>query len=88
MNIAQTTKHICPSDSYDEYRVEAGEERGRRSSARRFESHRSIFGRDGPGGLKAVLHALQQGNVGISVLQETKLTEGIYTLHSAGYSVW
>ena len=31
------------------------------------------------GGLETVLCALKQGNIGIRVLQETKLTRGIHT---------
>ena len=34
------------------------------------------------------MQALQQVNVSIQVLQETKLTEGIHALYSAGYKVW
>ena len=40
------------------------------------------------GGIKAAICALQKGDVGIGVLQETKLTEGIYMWQSAGYSIW
>ena len=40
------------------------------------------------GGFEADLRALQQGNVKVSVLQETKLTEWIHAQYSAGYKVW
>ena len=39
-------------------------------------------------GLDAALRALQQGNIGVVILQETNLTDMIYTRHSAGYVVW
>ena len=39
-------------------------------------------------GLEAALRALQQGNVNIGVLQETKLTQGIHKRHGAGHDVW
>ena len=38
--------------------------------------------------MEAALCALQQGNIGIGVLQETKLKGGIYTQYSLGYKVW
>ena len=31
------------------------------------------------GGLKAALRAMEQGNMDIGFLQETKLTDGVYT---------
>ena len=37
--------------------------------------------------LESELESLHQGNIGIGVLQETKLTEGIHTHYSAGYKV-
>ena len=40
------------------------------------------------GGLETALRALRQGNIGIRVLQEMKLTGGIYTRQSSGYTVW
>ena len=40
------------------------------------------------GGLETALHALWQGNIRIGVLQETKLTGGIYMRESSGYKVW
>ena len=39
-------------------------------------------------GIEAALRALQQGNFGIWVFYETKLTEEVYTRHRSGYSVW
>ena len=39
------------------------------------------------GGLEAALRAMEQGNMDIGFLQETKLTDGIYTRASAGYRV-
>ena len=39
-------------------------------------------------GLDAALRALQQGNIGVVILQETNLTDMIYTRYSAGYVVW
>ena len=38
-------------------------------------------------GMEAALHALQQGNVNIGVLQETTLTQGIHARHILGYDV-
>ena len=35
-------------------------------------------------GLEAAIRSLQQGNAGICVLQETKLTKGIHVSYSAG----
>ena len=34
--------------------------------------------------LETALRALQQGNVDVGFLQETKLTQGIHTRHGAG----
>ena len=39
------------------------------------------------GGLETVLPALQQGNIGIGFLQETKLARGIHTRFSSSYKV-
>ena len=39
------------------------------------------------GGLKTALPDLRQGNIGIGVLQETKLTGVIHTRWSSGYNV-
>ena len=39
------------------------------------------------GGLETVLCALQQGNIGIGDLYETKLTRGIHTRLSSGYKL-
>ena len=36
------------------------------------------------GGLERALWAIQQGNVDVGFLQETKLTQGIHTWNSAG----
>ena len=39
------------------------------------------------GGLEAALRGMSQANMDRGILQETKLTDGIYTRGSAGYSV-
>ena len=39
------------------------------------------------GGLETELRSLQQGNVDVGLLQETKLTQGIHTHHGAGYNI-
>ena len=39
------------------------------------------------GGLEAELRTMEQGNIDIGFLQETKLTDGVYTRASAGYRV-
>ena len=39
------------------------------------------------GGLEAALRGMSQANMDLGILQETKLTDGIYTRRSAGYSV-
>ena len=39
------------------------------------------------GGLEAALRGMSQANMDLGILQETKLTDGIYTYGSAGYSV-
>ena len=39
------------------------------------------------GGLEAALQGMSQANTDLGILQETKLTDGIYTRGSAGYSV-
>ena len=38
-------------------------------------------------GLEAALQGMSQANMDMGILQETKLTDGIYTRRSAGYSV-
>ena len=38
--------------------------------------------------MEAALSALRQGNIGIRVLQDTKLTWGIHTRYSSSYKVW
>ena len=38
--------------------------------------------------MDAALCALQQGNVDVRVLQETKLTREVYIYYRAGYAVW
>ena len=40
------------------------------------------------GGLEAALRALQQGNIDVGVLQETKLMRGVHTRYRAGCDVW
>ena len=39
------------------------------------------------GGLETALRGMPQANMGLGILQETKLTDGIYTRGSAGYSI-
>ena len=39
------------------------------------------------GGLEAALRGMSRSNMDLGILQETKLTDGIYTRGSAGYSV-
>ena len=39
------------------------------------------------GGLEAALRGMPQDNIDLGILQETKLTDGIYTRGLAGYSV-
>ena len=39
------------------------------------------------GGLEAALRGISQANMNLGILQKTKLTDGIYTRGSAGYSV-
>ena len=39
------------------------------------------------GGLEAALRGMSQANTDLGILQETKLTDGVYTRGSAGYNV-
>ena len=39
------------------------------------------------GGLEAALRGVSQANMDLGILQETKLTDGVYTRGSAGYKV-
>ena len=39
-------------------------------------------------GLEAALRTLQQVNIGMGVLHETKLTGGIHTRYISGYNIW
>ena len=39
------------------------------------------------GGLEAALRGMSQANMDLGILEETKMTDGIYTRGSAGYSV-
>ena len=39
------------------------------------------------GGLEAALWGMSQANMDLGILQETKLTDGVYTRGSAGYNV-
>ena len=39
------------------------------------------------GGLEAALRGMSQANMDLDILQETKLTDGVYTRGSAGYKV-
>ena len=51
----------------------------------RFGTYNIRNGRNG--GLEAALREMSQANVDLGILQETKLTDIIYTRGSAGYSV-
>ena len=51
----------------------------------RFGSYNIRNGRKG--GLEAALRGVSQANMDLGLLQETKLTDGIYTRGSVGYSV-
>ena len=48
----------------------------------RFGTYNIRNGRNG--GLEAALRGMSQANMDLGILQETKLTDGIYTLGSAG----
>ena len=39
------------------------------------------------GGLEAALRGMEQANMDLGVMQETKITNGVYTRASAGYRV-
>ena len=39
------------------------------------------------GGIEAALRGMSQANMDLGILQETKLTDGIYTRRSSGYSI-
>ena len=39
------------------------------------------------GGLEAALRGMSQANMDLGILQETKITDGVYTRGSAGYNV-
>ena len=51
----------------------------------RFGIYKIRNGRNG--GLEMALRGMSQANTDLGILQETKLTDGIYTRGSAGYSV-
>ena len=51
----------------------------------RFGTHNIRNGRNG--GLEAALWGMSQANMDLVIFQETKLTDGIYTRRSDGYSV-
>ena len=51
----------------------------------RFVTYNICKGRNG--GLEAALRGMSQANMDLGILQETKLTDGIYTRGSVGYSV-
>ena len=51
----------------------------------RFGTYNIHNGRNG--GLEAALRGMSQANMELGILQETKLTDGIYTRKSAWYSV-
>ena len=51
----------------------------------RFGTYNIRNGRNG--GLEAALRGMSQANMDLGILQETKLTDGVYSRRSAGYSV-
>ena len=51
----------------------------------RFSTYNIRNGRKG--GLEAALRGMSQANMDLGILQETKITDGIYNRGSAGYSV-
>ena len=51
----------------------------------RFGTYNICNGRNG--GLEAELRGMSQANMDLGILQETKLTDGVYTHGSSGYSV-
>ena len=51
----------------------------------RFGTYNICNGRKG--GLEAALRGMSQANMDLGILQETKLTDGVYTRGSAGYNV-
>ena len=51
----------------------------------RFGTYTIHNGRNG--GLEAALRGVSQANMDLGILQETKLTDGIYTRGSSGYSI-
>ena len=66
-------------------RVGRGSKGGESGRAIHIASLNIRSGREG--GFEAALRALKQGNIGIIVLQETNLTEGIHNYYSLGYKV-
>ena len=54
----------------------------------RFGTYNIRNGRNGRnGGLKLVLRGMSQANMDLGIFQKRKVTDGIYTHSSAGYSV-
>ena len=51
----------------------------------RFGTYNICNGRRG--GLESALRGMSQANMDLGILQETKITNGIYTRGSAGYTV-
>ena len=51
----------------------------------RFGTYKIRNGRNG--GLETALRGMSQANMDLGILQETKITDGIYTRGSASYSV-
>ena len=51
----------------------------------RFGTYNIRNGRNG--GLESALRGMSQAKMDLGIFQETKLTDGIYTRRSAGYSV-
>ena len=52
----------------------------------RFGTYNIRNGRNG--GLKLVLRGVSKANIDLGIFQEPKVTDGIYTCGSAGYSVF
>lgn len=52
----------------------------------RFETHKICNGRNG--GLELELYDMDQANVDLVLLQETKITDGVYARDSAGFCIF
>ena len=64
-------------------RITGGYTRGRES--RRFGTYNIRNTQNG--GLELVLQGMSQANIDLGIIQETKMTGGVYTRGSSGYSV-